>query len=56
MLIALNNGKISRINCTLSGTATVLEETIPVSISADATIDNSGTYSIPDRVKKALEE
>ena len=56
ILIALNNGKISRINCTLSGTATVLEETIPVSISADATIDYSGTYSIPDRVKKALEE
>ena len=56
ILIALNNGKITRINCTLSVAAELPDESIPLSISADSTIDYSDTYTIPDRVKNALEE
>ena len=56
ILIALNNGKITRINCTLSGAAELPDESIPLSINADSTIDYSDTYTIPDRVKNALEE
>ena len=56
ILIALNNGKITRINCTLSVAAELPDESIPLSINADSTIDYSDTYTIPDRVKNALEE
>lgn len=56
VLITMNNDSITRINCSLSGTITVLEETSSIEIGAEGTIDTNDDFSIPERVRSALEK
>ena len=56
VLVTLNNDSIDRVNCTLTGSVTVLEAEVPVSIGTEATIDTDTAFSVPDKVLSALEE
>jgi hypothetical protein len=54
--ITLTKDSISRISCTLNGTAAVAETEVPFTLSAEGTIDLNSEFTVPDPVRTALSD
>lgn len=53
--VTVSNGEIKRIQCGLNGTAGIEDVQVPVSASAETTINDQSDYKVPDAVIKALQ-
>lgn len=53
--VTVSNGGIKRILCSINGTAGIEDVQVPVSASAETTINDQSDFKVPDAVIKALQ-